>query len=72
MKLAIKCKLLPDNKQHQELLDVMKTFNLACDWVSQKAVETKTYNKVNLHKIVYYEIKQRFNLSSELAVRVIG
>jgi len=72
MKLAIKCKLLPDNKQHQELLDVMKTFNLACDWVSQKAVETKTYNKVNLHKIVYYEIKQRFNLSSQLAVRVIG
>lgn len=72
MKLAIKCKLLPNEPQHQELLDVMKTFNFACDWVSQKAFDSKTYNKVNLHKIVYYEIKQRFNLSSQLAVRVIG
>lgn len=72
MKLAIKCKILPNEKQHQELLNVMKTFNLACDWVSQKAFETKIYNKVNLHKIVYYEVKQRFNLSSQLAVRVIG
>jgi IS605 OrfB family transposase len=72
MKLAIKCKLLPNKEQHQELLNVMKTFNLACDWVSQKAFETKTFNKVNLHKIVYYEIKQRFNLSSQLAIRVIG
>ena len=72
MKLAVKCKLLPNEKQHQELLNVMKVFNSACDWVSQKAVETKTFNKVNLHKIVYYEIKQRFNLSSQLAVRVIG
>jgi putative transposase len=72
MKLSIKCKILPNEKQHQELLNVMKTFNLACDWISQKAFETKTYNKVNLHKIVYYEVKQRFNLSSQLAVRAIG
>jgi IS605 OrfB family transposase len=72
MKLAVKCKILPNEKQHQELLNVMKTFNLACDWVSKKAFETKIYNKVNLHKIVYYEVKQRFNLSSQLAVRVIG
>lgn len=72
MKLAVKCKLLPNQQQHQELLNVMKVFNLACDWVSEKANEHKIYNKVNLHKIVYYEIKQRFNLSSQLAVRVIG
>jgi IS605 OrfB family transposase len=72
MKLAVKCKILPNSIQHQELLNVMKTFNLACDWVSQKAFESKSYNKVNLHKIVYYEVKQRFNLSSQLAVRVIG
>lgn len=72
MKLAIKCKVLPNKEQHQELLNVMKTFNLACDWVSQKAFETKTFNKVKLHKLVYYEIKQRFNLTSQLSVRVIG
>jgi len=72
MKLAVKCKILPNEKQHQELLNVMKTFNLACDWISQKAFESKTFNKVNLHKIVYYEVKQRFNLSSQLAVRAIG
>ena len=72
MKLAVKCKILPNSTQHQELLNVMKTFNLACDWTSQKAFENKTFNKVNLHKIVYYEMKQRFNLSSQIAVRVIG
>lgn len=72
MKLAIKCKILPDKVQHQELLNVMKTFNLACDWVSEQAFTSKTFNKINLHKLVYYEVKQRFNLSSQLAVRVIG
>ena len=72
MKLAIKCKILPDKVQHQELLNVMKTFNLACDWVSEQAHSSKTFNKIKLHKLVYYEIKQRFNLSSQLAVRVIG
>ena len=72
MKLAIKCKILPNKAQHQELLDVMKTFNMACDWVSEQAYSSKTFNKIKLHKLVYYEIKQRFNLSSQLAVRVIG
>lgn len=72
MKLAIKCKILPNKDQHQELFNVMKTFNMACDWVSEQAFTFKTFNKIKLHKLVYYEIKQRFNLSSQLAVRVIG
>jgi len=70
--ITIKCKLLPNKEQHQQLLDVMSTFNNACDWVSEKAFENKCWNKIRLQKIVYHELRQRFNLSSQLAIRVIG
>ena len=73
MKKTIPHKLLPISaEQHRQLLDIIILFNTACNWVSEKANELKIYNKIELHKHVYYEVRQRFNLSSQLAVRVIG
>jgi IS605 OrfB family transposase len=70
--ITLKCKLAPNNEQHQQLLDVMKTFNLGCNWVSEFAFKNKIFNKIKIQQQVYYELKQRFNLSSQMAIRVIG
>ena len=62
---------MPNKEQHQQLVDVMTTFNNACNWVSEQAFTSKTWNKIKLQKQVYYEVKQRFNLSSQMAILVI-
>lgn len=72
MNITLKCKLAPSKEQHQQLLDVMKTFNLGCNWVSEFAFKNKIFNKVKIQQQIYYELKQRFNLSSQMAIRVIG
>lgn len=62
---------MPNEEQHQKLIDVMTTFNGACDWVSEQAFTSKIWNKIKLQKHVYYEVRQRFNLSSQMAIHVI-
>lgn len=71
MKIIIKCKLLEDKTQHQQLLDVMETFNNACNWVAEKALQSKTFNKMLLQKLLYYELKQKYNLSSQMTILII-
>lgn len=72
MKLALKVKLLTNEKETEQLKQVMLSFNRAANYVAKVAFEKKSFGQVNLHKLVYYEIKQMFNLSSQLAIRVIG
>jgi IS605 OrfB family transposase len=72
MKLALKVKLLTNEKESDQLRQVMLSFNRAANYVSKVAFDSKTFGQVNLHKLVYYEIKQQFNLSSQIAIRVIG
>jgi IS605 OrfB family transposase len=72
MNLTIKCKLLANQEQQQQLRDVMVTFNNACNWVSEVCFNKKIFNKFKMHKEVYYETRQRFNLSSQMVIRVIG
>ena len=71
MKITIKCKLLETASQHQQLLDVMENFNNACNWVAEKAFHSKIFNKMLLQKSVYYELKQKYNLSSQMAILVV-
>lgn len=72
MNITLKCKLMPSKEQHQQLVDVMTTFNNACNWVSEFAFNSKIFNKIKIQQQIYYELKQRFNLSSQMAIRVIG
>ena len=47
-------------------------FNDACDFASRIAFEKKLFNKVFLQRIVYRDIREKFGLASQLAVRVIA
>lgn len=73
MKLTIKAKLLTTPEQHQSLKLTLKVFNDTCNYISQRAFETKTFNNYNLHYLVYKEARNKFpKLSSQFIVRSIA
>lgn len=72
MLLTVKIKLLSTAEDRRKLLNTMHAFNAACNHVSAVAWETKTFGKVGLQKICYYDIRDKFSLSAQMAVRVMG
>ena len=72
MKLTLKLKLQTSEGQKQQLLETMEVFNEACNFVSEIAWSEKTVSQIKLHKLCYYDIREKFKLTSQLAIRVIG
>jgi IS605 OrfB family transposase len=69
---TLQIKLLPDDDQKQAIIDTFTRFNEACNFVSRTAFEKKLYNKVFLQRIVYRDIRGKFDLAAQLAIRVIA
>ncbi len=65
-------KLVPTDEQHNALLETMHRFNEACNYISSIAYDRKTANKIELQKIVYYDVRERFSLSAQLTIRAIA
>lgn len=72
MLVTLKVKLLTDSEQQSKLLEVMRVFNEACNFISQLAFEQKVFNKVKLQKECYYEVREKFNLSAQFVIRAIS
>lgn len=54
------------------LLETMKQYNSAANFTAEKAFELKIANKYELQKLFYKEIRSRFSLSAQFAIRVIS
>lgn len=72
MKLTLQLQLLPTADQHRALLDTMQAFNAAATYAAQVAFEDQVFNQQSIHKRCYYELRERFGLSAQMAVRAIG
>ena len=72
MKLTLQLQLLPDIRQVACLIETIERFNEAATWVADIAFQGRLANKFTLHKIVYYEIRKRFGLPADTAIRVIA
>ena len=72
MKLVAPIKLAVSPEQKQLLLDTIRRVNEACDWLAGLAFEEKISNKILLQKLHYAELRSRFGLSSQMAVRAIA
>jgi putative transposase len=68
----MKLKLITDDAQKQALLETMERFNSACGYISDIAFENKAFGQIRLHKLTYYEVRERFGLASQMAIRAIG
>lgn len=71
MKTVIQIKLNIDNQQKQALLDTMVLFNKACNYISAYAFEKQIFSKYKIQEQLYFELKEKYHLSSQLLVRAI-
>jgi IS605 OrfB family transposase len=65
-------KLLSSADQHTVLLDTMHAFNAACTWLATHAYRERCASKFALQRAYYQELRQRFGLSAQLAIRAIA
>src|SRR5439155_26561869 len=70
MKLALQ--LLPAPEQAADLLATMQRFNQAASFAAKVGFEAGVFGQVSIHKLCYREIRSRFGLSSQMAVRAIA
>jgi IS605 OrfB family transposase len=72
MKLTLQTQLLPERDHAARLKATVERFNEAADWLAGKAFETKVSNKFVLQKLHYADLRDRFGLSAQMAVRCIA
>ena len=65
-------KLDPSPEQHKMLCETMKRFNEACNRIAETVFAMHSANKVEIHKTVYYPVREHFGLSSQLTIRAIS
>jgi IS605 OrfB family transposase len=72
MKLTLQTQLLPDTDQTARLIITIERFNAAADWLAGIAYERKLSNKFVLQRLCYTELRQRFGLPADTAIRCIA
>ena len=72
MKLTLQLQVLPDADQKAVLLATMDRVNQAATFAAQCGFRAKVFSQPSIHKLAYAEIRARFELSAQMAVRAIG
>ncbi len=72
MKLTLQLKLVPTPTQHAALLDTMRAFNAAASYAAEVGFRDHVFTQASIHKRCYRELRDRFGLSAQMAVRAIG
>ena len=72
MKQTLMVKLDTNKEQHSAILETMRIFNDACNYIAEIAFKIGTANKRELQKIVYYDVRDKFKLSAQLTIRAIA
>ena len=72
MKLTLQLQLLPDETQANALRGIVERFNEAATWLAGVAFAQQCANKVALQKLTYYELRERFGLPADTAIRCIA
>jgi IS605 OrfB family transposase len=72
MKLTLQTQLFPDPQQTAKLKATVERFNQAASWLAGIAFERKLVNKFVLQKLCYAELRERFGLPADTAIRCIA
>src|SRR5450755_1694803 len=72
MKLTLQIKLLPERDHARKLQETIERFNEAANWLAGEAFARQLSNKIILQRLFYNDIRQRFGLSAQMAVRCIA
>lgn len=72
MKLTLQLKLLPTPEQAAAIHDTMRSFNEAASFAARTGFDAGVFSKPSIQKLCYYDLRKRFGLSSQMAVRAIA
>ena len=72
VKLVATVKLLVSPEERDRLLATMRRVNEACSWLAERAFEARSADKIALQRAHYRELRDRFGLSAQHAVRAIS
>jgi putative transposase len=72
MKMTIQMQLLPTAEQSALLRTTMERFNEAATFAASAGFEAGVFAQPSIHKLCYRELRERFSLSAQMAVRAIG
>lgn len=72
VKLVVKVRMLPTEEQAAALGATLRTCNEAASWLSNAMHAERLHRKRDAQRRFYTELKQRFGLSAQPAIRVIG
>jgi putative transposase len=67
MKLTVQIQLLPDKTQALQMRETVEHFNDACNWLAHQAFTHKVSNNIVLQKLYYFQLRERFALSAQMA-----
>ena len=62
---------MPDAEQAAKLKAMTARFNAACDWIAGELFARKLSNKIEAQRLLYREIRERFELSAQTAILCI-
>ena len=72
MKLTNQIKLQPTEAQAASLKRTLEIANDACNYISDRAWETKTFGQFKMHHLVYDDVRAQFGLSAQVVIRCIA
>ncbi len=72
MKLTAKVKLILNTTQKQALKQTLETANAARNCIAKQAFSNKLFNTYKLQKLVYVDVKDKFNLTAQMVVRCVS
>ena len=72
MKLTLQTQLRPAPEQVRALMATLRAFNAAADWLAGEAFAARIANKVALQQLYYADLRHRFGLTAQMAIRCIA
>jgi len=72
MKLVLQTQLLPDELSSARLRETVERFNEACNWLAGVAFDSKITRAFDLHKVAYRDLREKFDLPADMAVRCLA
>ena len=71
MKRTVSIKLNPTTEQSKALEELRNSFNAACNLIVPYAVENRCWNRVALHHLCYYQVRETSELGSQMVCNAI-
>jgi putative transposase len=72
VKQVVRMRMLPTPEQASSLLATLNVCNTAASWLSERMHATGVFRKFEVQKRFYAELRERFGLAAQPAIRVIG